>query len=163
MKLQIERARALLDELTPLKSDCGIYCGGACCRAEGDNEGMLLMPDEEAYYAHCDFAEVRPAQFLGIAQPLMLVCNGRCRRSERPLCCRVFPLAPRLRADGRFDVRIDRRAFAVCPLSAYGLSAFDPTFVQGCRTAFNALSTDGECRLYLEAWSALMDEYSVKF
>ena len=40
-------ARDLLRELTPLKTDCGRLCGGACC--EGDEEtGMLLFPGEDA-------------------------------------------------------------------------------------------------------------------
>lgn len=159
MKPEIARARALLDALTPLATDCGAYCGAACCRADGDAQGMLLLPGEAELYAHCDFAQVCPAEFAGLADPAMLVCQGWCRRDERPLCCRLFPLAPRLTPDG-FDVRIDRRAFAVCPLAQYGMSAFDRRFVAACRDAFNALAADAECRKYLTAWSRLMDEYA---
>ncbi len=159
MKPEIARARALLDALTPLATDCGAYCGAACCRADGDAQGMLLLPGEAGLYADCDFAQVQPAAFAGLAAPEMLVCQGWCRREERPLCCRVFPLAPRATLQG-FDVRIDRRAFAVCPLAGYGMAAFDRRFVAACREAFNALAQDAECRAYLIAWSRLMDEYA---
>ena len=159
MKPEIAQARALLDALTPLTTDCGTYCSAACCRADGDAQGMLLLPGEAELYESCDFAQVRPAEFAGLTAPVMLVCQGWCRRSERPLCCRLFPLAPR-ETDAGFDVRIDRRAFAVCPIAQYGLSAFDRRFVAACRDAFNALAQDAECREYLVAWSLLMDEYA---
>ena len=40
------------------------------------------------------------------------------------------------------------------------MSAFDRAFVNACTQAFDALSQDDECREYLTAWSALMDEYA---
>ncbi len=44
-------ARSLLEEVTPLKSDCGRICGAACCASlEGEETGMLLFPGEEALY-----------------------------------------------------------------------------------------------------------------
>ena len=158
MKPELMRARELTCALTPLATDCGAYCGATCCRADGEAQGMLLMPGERELYADCEFGCVRPAGFEGLESPDMLICNGWCRRDERPFCCRVFPLAPRRVPDG-FDVRIDRRAFAVCPLAGHGMRAFDRRFVEACREAFEALSADDECRKYLDAWSDLMDEY----
>lgn len=157
---KILAARALLERLTPLKSDCGIYCGGACCASESDDErGMLLFPGEEELYLGCDFAKIEPAEFYGIPHAKILVCEGDCPRDMRPLCCRIFPIAPQQKASG-FGVRLDRRAFAVCPLCGYGASAFDKDFVNACREAFNLLAMDKYCRAYLVAWSALMDEYA---
>ena len=44
-------ARKRLEEVTPLKSDCGRVCGAACCRpVQGEETGMLLFPGEEAFY-----------------------------------------------------------------------------------------------------------------
>ena len=159
MKAEILSARALLDALTPLKTDCGAVCGGACCQSDSEDEqGMLLFPGEEELYAECDWARVLPARFEGLENAHMLVCQGRCPRDERPLCCRLFPLSPRA-AGGAYSVRIDRRAFAVCPLAGYGMSAFDRDFVRACAQAFDMLVRDDDCRRYLDAWSALMDEY----
>ena len=45
-------ARRLLECVTPLKTDCGRACGGACCQPDEDGQGgMLLFPGEEALYA----------------------------------------------------------------------------------------------------------------
>ncbi len=49
---KLEKAREILAEVTPLKTDCGKVCGARCCRSlEGEETGMLLFPGEEAYYA----------------------------------------------------------------------------------------------------------------
>ena len=90
MKPEIQAARELLKDLTPLKTDCGAYCGGACCKSDSaDEEGMLLFPGEEAAYCDCAWARVKPAQFEGLPQAHILVCDGRCPRDERPLACRL--------------------------------------------------------------------------
>ena len=37
-------ARKLLEEITPLQTDCGLVCGGACCQTHpGEETGMLLL------------------------------------------------------------------------------------------------------------------------
>ena len=37
------RARAILESVTPLKTDCGLLCQGLCCRPmEGENTGMMF-------------------------------------------------------------------------------------------------------------------------
>ena len=41
-------ARALLENLTPLRTDCGKVCGSACCKSlDAEETGMLLFPGEE--------------------------------------------------------------------------------------------------------------------
>ena len=68
------RARMLLDALTPLKTDCGRLCGGACCQGD-ETTGMLLFPGEDALYAGCAFGRVLPAGFeLGGAPARLFVC-----------------------------------------------------------------------------------------
>ena len=75
------RARALLDTLTPLKSDCGRLCDGACCRGD-DSTGMLLFPGEDALYERCAFGRVLSAGFsLGGAPTKLFVCEGHCPRT----------------------------------------------------------------------------------
>ena len=128
-------ARDLLRELTPLKTDCGRLCGGACC--EGDEEtGMLLFPGEDALYETCSFARVIPADFaLGGEEVKLFVCAGRCERDNRPLACRLFPLFLTFKGDGTTKLRIDRRAKSVCPLTDYGIKSLDPEFKQAARKA----------------------------
>ena len=46
---------ALLDRVTPLKSDCGALCGAACCdmaaaESTGEEMGIYLLPGEEALH-----------------------------------------------------------------------------------------------------------------
>jgi len=50
-------ARKLLETLTPLKTDCGRLCAGAC-RQGDEKTGMLLFPGEEALYINCSFARI---------------------------------------------------------------------------------------------------------
>lgn len=142
-------ARDLLCELTPLKTDCGRLCGGACC--EGDEEtGMLLFPGEDALYESCSFARVIPADFaLGGEEVKLFVCAGRCERDNRPLACRLFPLFLTFKDDGTTKLRIDRRAKSVCPLTDYGIKSLDPEFKQAARKAYDLLLEDKACAAYL--------------
>ena len=43
---RVSRARRLLADLTPLQTDCGALCGGACCKGD-EGTGMLLFPGED--------------------------------------------------------------------------------------------------------------------
>jgi len=147
-------ARELLRELTPLKTDCGRLCSGACC--EGDeNTGMLLFPGEEALYENCAFARVIPADFaLGGEDVKLLVCSGRCERENRPLACRLFPLFLTFKEDGVTKLRLDRRAKSVCPLTDYGIKSLDPDFKQAARKAYDLLLEDARCAAYLKELDA---------
>ena len=43
----LRRAKALLENETPLKTDCGALCGAACCRTDADGKGgVAKMPLE---------------------------------------------------------------------------------------------------------------------
>ncbi len=142
-------ARSRLSTLTPLKTDCGRLCAGACCQGD-EVTGMLLFPGEEALYETCGFAKIVPADYeLGGRLALLLVCRGHCPREERPLSCRLFPLFLRFGPDGRTRVRMDARARALCPLTGYGLSALDPAFVSAAREAYNLLLADESCARFL--------------
>ena len=143
-------ARELLKELTPLKTDCGRLCGGACCEGD-DATGMLLFPGEDALYEGCDFARVIPADFgLGGEDVNLLVCTGRCERGNRPLACRLFPLFLTFKEDGVTKMRLDRRAKAVCPLTDYGIKSLDSDFKQAARQAYDLLLEDNRCAAYLK-------------
>lgn len=142
-------ARELLSTLTPLKTDCGRLCVGACCQGDGET-GMLLFPGEDALYEACDFASVVPANFsLGGEPAKLFVCRGVCSREMRPLACRLFPLFLAFLKSGKTKVRMDHRARAVCPLCEYGMDGLDADFVAAVRKAYDLLLEDDACAAYL--------------
>ena len=145
---KLREARALLENETPLKGDCGRLCGCACCKPDETGEnGMLLFPFEDRFYQ-------KPIE--GFAYRLVedarlfkggkrLVCEGTCPREHRPLGCRVFPLRMRVVAnsDGEGNhviAEIDPRAWAVCPLPEEGgLRAMRQGFAEAVEKAGNLL------------------------
>ena len=150
----LSAAREKLKDVTPLKSDCGRVCGARCCRsAEGEETGMLLFPGEEACYAGKPGWTVRPA-----AAGWLAICPGSCRREERPLACRLFPLLPREGRDGGIIAVTDLRAKAVCPLARQGKRALDPAFINAVREAGILLYADAAQAAFLRMLSQEQDE-----
>lgn len=140
-------ARELTEKITPLNADCGRYCGGACCLPDEDGQGgMLLFPEEEKLY------QPLPAGFSltkdGSVTPgaYLLTCSGRCDRRMRPLSCRIFPLLPT-----ENGCRLDRRAWAVCPLMANGKSGMRRDFLQAVEAAGRILYACPEHAAFLAA------------
>ena len=148
----LTRCRELLGDITPLRFDCGLLCGAACCRSlPGEETGMALFPGEERL---CPEAGWRL-----LPHPLgqLAVCPGVCDRGERPLACRMFPLLPLLRESG-VRVAVDARARAVCPLARQGLRAFSGEFVEAVRACGEALAEDPAQRGFLARLTAEQDE-----
>lgn len=151
----ILQARGILGDLTPMLSDCGALCGAACCRPDADGQGgVYLFPGEEALMEGCGWGRVVPDAFAP-----MLVCDGPCDRERRPLACRIFPLTPVRGDSGRWSVRMDARARAMCPLACRGLRALDPRFPRAARDALRLIAEDGEGEAFLARWLALEEEY----
>lgn len=149
----LAHARTLLEDLTPLKTDCGLTCNGACCRPlEGEMTGMLLFPGEEAYYKGREGYRMTATD-----QGTLLICSGRCDRADRPLSCRLMPLIPLIRADG-IKVATDHRAKTVCPLAKQGKDALDPDFVSAVREAGRILAVDEKQRAFLVRLTQQQDE-----
>lgn len=149
----LQRARQRLDTLTPLRTDCGLVCSGACCRSlPGEETGMLLFPGEEAYYDGLPGYTVTR-----VTQGSLLICSGRCERADRPLACRLFPLLPVLRPDG-VKVAVDLRAKTVCPLAQQGRSAMLEDFQEAVREVGRMLAEDQTQRAFLEALTRQQDE-----
>ena len=149
----LKRARDLLSDVTPLRSDCGKVCGARCCRSlEGEETGMLLFPGEEAAYL-----EKTDWKVLETKAGLLVVCPGACERGERPLACRIFPLVPVIR-EGTVRVAADERARAVCPLLRQGLRGMDPAFKDAVREAGRILAEDPEQLEFLEMLTGEQDE-----
>lgn len=153
MNDQLKMARDLLENVTPLNSDCGLTCSHACCRSlDGDETGMLLFPGEESHYVDLPGYTVKPT-----ALGPLLICSGRCERCDRPLSCRLFPLLPVVREDG-VKVTVDLRAKAVCPLAQQGRAAMSQQFIDTVREAGRILSADAAQRDFLVKLTRQQDE-----
>ena len=140
----LERAYALLEEVTPLTTDCGAVCDGRCCRESADSEGMLLFPGEEVLLADAGYT-IRPAE-----GGYLLTCDGTCDRALRPLACRIFPLFPILTEEGRVKAVYDPRGWRMCPLVRECAHVpLDRAFVRTVRRVGRILSTDPACAAFL--------------
>ena len=143
----VVRARKILEDVTPLRSDCGRICGRACCgQDENGKGGMLLFPGEEALYRDSGDFTVRKDESV-LPDGALVTCLGRCDRRERPLSCRFFPLRPT--AGGK--AVMDRRASWLCPLYEAGKEGLSPEFVSAAGEAAGILAECGEHVRFLAA------------
>lgn len=139
----------LLGDLTPLTVDCGVLCGGACCKGD-DCTGMRLFPHE---------VTTLPVKELENGVRLA-VCDGTCDRRCRPLSCRIFPFFPTIDDKGRIFVETDDRARRLCPLITHSDEiVFDRRFFKALKTVGKLLAADSECRAFLEDTTAEIDTY----
>ena len=149
----LTEAREILAEITPLKRDCGRVYGRWCCSSpEGEDRGMLLFPGEEDLYADLEGWRILPA-----GRELLVICPGTCRREERPLSCRIFPLLP-LPGETGIRVATDERARAVCPLARQGKRCMDPTFAEAVGRAGEILMREPAQRAFLERLAEEQEE-----
>lgn len=141
-----EKANRILSDKTPLKKDCGLICGGECCKGD-DETGMLLFPFEETTLNIIEKDGVRLA-----------VCQGSCNRNERPLSCRIFPFFPYVTPEGRIRVIPDIRGVNVCPLvSNFNDVKFDRGFLYRVKKVGRLLYADENCRKFLVETSREID------
>lgn len=149
------KAYAAIGGATPMVNDCGLLCGAACCRPDDDGQGgVYLFPGERALLGDPDWGRIVPSAFAP-----MLVCDGACDRDRRPLGCRIFPLTPVRGKGGRWTVRMDVRARAMCPLAGHGVRGLDPAFVRAARDALRIVAEDVEGEAFLEKWLALEEKF----
>lgn len=152
----LDEAYAAIGDLTPMVSDCGALCGAACCQPDEDGQGGVhLFPGEAARLRDFEWVDrVIPGSFAPI-----MICAGRCEREARPLGCRIFPLTPVVGKNGRWTVRLDARARAMCPLTQSGIGGLRPDFVKAVRCALRIVASDPEGEAFLEKWHALEEAY----
>lgn len=141
-----KEVKRIIGDKTPLKKDCGTVCGAACCKGDKDT-GMLLFPFEETTLTVNEKDGVRLA-----------VCDGSCKRYERPLSCRIFPFFPYVTAQGKIAVIPDIRGVNVCPLvSNFSEVQFDRGFLWRVKKVGRLLYADEACREFLTETSREMD------
>ncbi len=146
------------DNLTPIPFDCGEICGKLCCQGD-DESGMYLFPGEEFLFSGNDNFTVLPSEFISGGKSVrLLICKGPCKREERPLSCRIFPLVPYYR-NGNLQIIPDPRA-SICPLThPEAVGCIDPHFKKELSYAFQVLSKVPEIRNFLEDLSGLLDDF----
>ena len=152
MKSRYERlykkAKKIMEDKTPLKKDCGLLCGKACCKGDGET-GMLLFPFEETSLPVTEKNGVR-----------LCVCDGSCNRDERPLSCMIFPFFPYITPEGRIKVIPDIRGSEVCPIVRnFTETRLDRRFLCRVKKVGRLLKEDEECRAFLDGISREMDVY----
>ncbi len=156
-------ARELLEDVTPLPTDCGALCNAACCKDSQDEDevaGMLLFPEEAALYAHQGtWMELLDSAVLFDGEPVpLLTCHLPCPRKQRPLACRIFPLVPYVKND-KLTLRMDVRAKPLCPLYDSGLNGLSPEFIDKVKQALRILWADETHREYLYTLTEHLKEY----
>ena len=157
-------AWALLENLTPLPIDCGALCGGACCDDGGqDDAGMYLFYKEELMYKNNpDSICIEESEFLygdDDTRALIAMCPGKCKRSARPLACRIFPLTPYLE-NGELKIITDPRAKSVCPMAkVMKKDEYSPEFVRNVERTFKLLMKNKVFRDFMNSYSEYLSEY----
>lgn len=153
----LQGAYAAIGELTPLKTDCSAVCGAACCRCDADGQGgVALLEPEFARLRAVDWAQMGRDPAMDAP---MLLCRSACARKMRPYLCRIFPLCPVRGEDGRWAVRMDARARAVCPLTRGGLKGLDPDFVRAVARSIGVLARDPDGAAFLARWAEIEDRF----
>lgn len=161
----IEKAREYLENVTPVKSDCGLMCGSLCCKKpDYDNngntgmKGMWLFPGESELYINNKNFDIIHAD--GNESYPFLLCkysceNGDfCKRNERPLFCRLFPYFPlvseiKRRGETRYRIKliIHPAAVTICPVINFKLkitSDFSRAVRKAVYVMLNQKSDGGE-------------------
>lgn len=143
-----KKAKNIMQDKTPLKKDCGLLCGKACCKGDAET-GMLLFPFEETSLPVTEKNGVR-----------LCVCDGSCNRRERPLSCMIFPFFPYITRDGRIKVIPDIRGSGICPIVRnFTETKIDRRFLRRVKKVGRLISEDDECRTFLEEISRETDLY----
>ena len=137
----LKQARALLDHVTPMKTDCGALCEGICC-------------SEEKFYENADWCQI-----VERSGDHILVCRGTCPRDNRPFACRIFPICVNV-TEEKTAVAIEPFAKSICPLCDHGLKGLDRAFVDAAKQAFRLLLSD---ETYKNHFKRLTDERLAAF
>lgn len=157
------KAYRLLEQVTPLETDCGLLCNKACCDGGDENLGMYLFPGEEFFISDSSYFKIEPTDIsLGSGSYILLAnCDGKCDRLIRPLSCRIFPLTPYLTYEQTLTLDLDIRAAGVCPLvSGKKAPPLRPEFISSVSKAIRILAKDPEVLDFIEKLSRILDEYA---
>ncbi len=147
-----EKAYPLLDDLPPIKADCGELCKKRCCKGN-DEDGMILFPTEKEFLDGQRFLTFSQKDGFDTA-----VCKGRCKREWRPMACRIYPFVPVFKGES-IKVQPDPRATYVCPLILHGGEYIDPEFIQSVKEVFGVLEEIPGFSDFMKQYDTMLDGY----
>lgn len=165
MKKKIDWCKAyqLLESVTPLIEDCGQLCRKKCCSLEESGQGVYLFSGEgELFETESDWYQLKQcandmAHYTG-KKPLMLDCYGECPRDNRPLVCRLFPMAPYINPEGTLDIIFDPDAYFICPLARLkDHKRLDKLFRERVRQVWMLLLEDEDIKENVKEYSRRLD------
>ena len=147
-----------LNNVTPIKADCGKLCDKACCKGD-DDTGMYLFPFEEVMFKRTSGYTIKKTN-----EKKLFICTGTCDRNFRPLSCRIFPLIPYIDKKGILSVIMDDRAKGICPIAfADDFNNLDPIFVRQVTHISNLLIKFNSIKKFIYELSKECDEYKNYF
>jgi len=144
-------AWSILEDITPLKDqDCGQLCQAKCCSDWKKDIGIYLYPGEECMVCRNDNTfswEIHSSEDYEFCpswqgEYYFLRCSGHCNRLNRPLQCRLFPLAPLLMPSGKLAMFMPEEYLEVCPLIEKGIAGLNPEFISSCLAVWRILLKD---------------------
>ncbi len=151
------KAYEYMSDVTPLRNDCGKLCDSKCCKGS-DDDGMILFPGEEKLFEGKEGFTVYYEERYGFNA---VRCNGNCRRSERPLACRIFPFFIYLnKEDTKPAVLPDVRAMDYCPVLAESVRT-DKKFLRALRITAAKLCEDEEMTDFLERMTEIISDFKL--
>ena len=154
----LRRAYALLENTTPLYSDCGKLCGGACCKEDSVSSetkgGMSLLPYEDVLIGGCEQFRIKDTD-----DGKILFCDGSCERIFRPFMCRIFPYYASINPEtDKITLRVDPRSANVCPIATKKYNTRHSVyFHRNAKRAVRLLMNDPDFRKELMETSIFCD------
>ena len=118
-----KKAKRIIGDKTPLKKDCGLICGGACCKGDSKT-GMLLFPGEETSLNIIENAKTSRPSVCNAME--VLVVNKKIANEFLPL------LKARLvdnRTENKVEMRLDEFALNIIDGVAADENDFDTEFL----------------------------------
>lgn len=142
-----------LNEVEVLKFDCGQLCNAACCKTEdGQLSGIYLLPGEDKIHDENDgwlsFYRDDPQEYdfpESWNEPVCFVkCQGPslCKRKERPIQCRTFPLKPYLTKEGKLQMIVDDQQYPFCCPIVENWQNINTSFMKATFEAWQMLIED---------------------
>lgn len=165
MKKQTElilEAYSILENVTPLKYDCGSLCSRHCCKnngKDGETLGMWLLPYEIELLSKC-----KEYTFSKTGDGVETVfCTGKCNRELRPFACRIYPFYAHIEKlcgdKEKITVKADPRARLSCPIVMYS-SYLRPNiyFISAVKDAVRVLLKDEKIKRDLYEQSEFLSD-----
>ncbi len=154
MAYVLEELYEIIGNLTPLPVDCGQLCQKKCCQEWQEGVGVYLVPGEKERLAGQEWAVIREE-----GEQNLLLCRGACPRSQRPLLCRLFPLAAVLESEDKIKVVLDEDGLLICPLIQAGdLSLLSSAFIWAAGQVWQKLSRTVWGKQYLENYTQRLEQ-----